>query len=69
MYFPSRTSDEQDKDPRVAIEQRPCGPDRPYPGAPGLLLHPATLLPAAPGGPGVLHQTRPGGQERPLQTV
>lgn len=32
-------------------------------------LQPPAVLAAAPGGPGVLHQAHPGGQERPFQAV
>ncbi|XP_055747296.1 uncharacterized protein LOC129829558 isoform X2 [Salvelinus fontinalis] len=45
-----RTTNEQDKDPRVAVMLGPFVPDCPYPRAQGLFLHPAALLPAPPGG-------------------
>lgn len=32
-------------------------------------LQPAAVLAAPPGRPGLLHQARPGGQERTVQTV
>lgn len=61
--------DEQDTDPRSAIKSESCSAGRSLPGAPSVRLHSAAMLPAPPGWPGVLHETHPGGQERPLQTV
>lgn len=71
MYYDLRFSfcNEQNTDPRAAVEPGPCDPIGPSSGASGLLLHPAAVLSAPPGRPGVLHQTHSGGQECPLQTV
>lgn len=51
-------SDEQDSDPRAAVQQRSSDSSCSCSRTSNLLLHPETLFTASPGGPGVLHQTR-----------